>query len=820
MNAFAFKVLFFLFFSPKNLLKAWVINYDKIWDFIMKKEHDLSDGSPSETNEQIENTLPEIDLEIPNGDEIEVLQFIIDKILEESSEGNLENVFAYLEIIETIVAKNPANLDLFFLHLEALEQAIKHFSGEYRDYELLFLLIDELFDLLEANLSAKERLPTIFEVIFQAVQKIRSLALLDSMEQYINRLLKLAMDHPQNFPLRRGVAEVVIEAIVAFGEDWNYEKTKRFSQLLRKLLPREKLIHDLLGVLIKGLAQEINWYGDMHELSSMISSLELMKELPVENLPITDEGIIYYAQGLAYAMNWFGASEHFEDMTQTLHDLQVFIDFYEKTVDESLELSRPSPAEKQPLSPQSLGAIESAQLEILSELKIIYAQALRDALDRSADMSDLDAATNYAKELLELADEWPTNKTIQSIAIIGLFKAAAWAGNYWETGLMISLISRVGKIFHRFPDDKDIKILLGRGLFNLTNVLCKIGRPRVIERIVDEIALLSESNPELEDLSRFYSKALVNVILCLGEGEETIDRLIDYLEEAENLVNLYPDNSAIAISYSMAIVNAVRSFGRYGEIASMEELLEMLKDYVQYSKDPEIQLRLGKAYVDAITAYGEMNELAKIIPLIIELESWVKEDPTDIEFQIVFAEGLVNTISSFGKNTKFSEMKHYLIELEALSKKFAQVNSIQLCLSKGIAIAIRWLCSEEDLDQLTRLLSKLRVKTKGFPEEDEIQILFARSLRRILPVVAEQQEDKLLAVLFEELRLQVKQYSELEDIQTELGRALFNLLVNYRSDLPPSEWEEYSLEFRGLCIQFPENEKLLALKKTIQPIFD
>ncbi|MBD3192367.1 MAG: hypothetical protein GF308_17140 [Candidatus Heimdallarchaeota archaeon] len=788
----------------------------------MKEEQDQSEALSSEQKDQEDDeAISAVALEIPNDDEIEDIQSIISKIREESSEGNQENVFAYLDIIKQIVAKNPANVDLFFLQLEGFEQAINHFSGEYRDYDFLFLLIEELFDLLQANISATNRLPIIFEVFLQAIQKIRSLALLEPMEQYIHRLLKLTLQHPQNPLLRRGVAEVVIEAIAAFGEDWNYEKTKAFSKLLRKLLPLEEISVDLMGTLTKGLAQEINWYGDMHELSSMIASLELMKELPIENLPLTDEGIIYYAQALAYAMNWFGASEQFEEMIQTLHDLQVFIDCYEKILDEFLEESfQSTPGDNLALSSQSLEEIGSTQLAILSELKVIYAQALRDALDRSADMNDLDAATNYAKELLELADEWPTNKTIQSIAIIGLFKAAAWAGNYWETGLMISLISRVGQIFHRFPDDDTIKILLGRGLFNLTNVLCKIGRPRVIEKIVEEIALLSESNPEIEDLSRFYSKALVNVVLCLGEGEETIDRLIDYLEEAENLVNLYPDNSAIAISYSMALVNAVRSFGIYGEIEHMEEFLETLKAHTQYSKDPEIQLRLGKAYVDAITAYGEMNELEKIIPLNVELSSWVKEDPTDVEFQLLRAEGLVNTISSFGKNNNLSEMNHYLRELETLSKKFPEVNSIQLCFSKGLTIAIRWLCFEKDLEQLTPLLSKLRIKTKEYSEEEEIQILFARSLRRILAVVAEQQDNNLLSFLLEELRLQVKRYSELEKIPTELGRALFNLLVNHHSDLSSSKWEDYSLEFRGLCIQFPENEKLMALKKTIQPLFN
>jgi hypothetical protein len=492
---------------------------------------------------------------------------------------------------------------------------------------------------------------------------------------------------------------------------------------------------------------------------------------------------LHYSSGLVNAITWFGESEDYDEMMVALNNLSA------------LSVKHPD----------------------IIDIKIIYANGLRIALDHCGVMEDLDSATKLAKQLLQIADEHPENKDIQTLAARGVFKAAIWAGAYWETGIIIALMSNINKILSRFPDDNKMKILLGRGLFNLTKELSLINKDKLMRGICNELAELVEKNPDLIEIAQFYAKAIVNMTYMLGEFTNNFDEIYNNLKKAKDLVEQYADD-IINVSYAKSLVNSIRAFGLQGKIDEMEELLDVLIDYETTADDFEITIRLGKAYIDAIKVYGDVNELEKIIQIYATLKEWLSDDPHNIDLEEIHSKALANIISAFGKNSRISEMNLYLDELRELSILYPSFEVIQLQLAKGFTHSIRWYIEKEDLTRSISLFNELKTICANFTDIIELHEMVARSTRRIIDLSYKSDKYELVEELLENLRKKLKQFSSNETMQIELARAITNIILDETNKDKSSYWQSLVLELKGLTIQYPENSKLLAIHQTVTPL--
>ena len=741
-----------------------------------------SDLIHSELENDNEDGEEKIKLDLPTGDSLTIAQTIIKRI-KENQLDDMIIIQLYLQHLIKIHNKEPENSELLFLILEGFSEAAK-IESEDIDVDFLTFVTDEIISLLDLFLEEDDRLAAVSDALLNVLLGLVKNEYFDELEEYVVTIVNKSIDNPNNIILRTTAAEATIIAIRGFGDDWNYEKTKEFDIILKGLLPPNEVDGFLAALLIKGLSEEIDCYGDMHEFSSMKRTLKLMKDFFSQNLQFDDESKLHYSNGLVHAINWFGEAEDYESMMDSLDDLIKLTDTY----------------------PQNL------------DIKLSFGNGLRIALDHCGVMEDLDNATKLAKRLLQLADELPQNKKIQSLAIMGVFKAAIWAGVFWETGLVNALMTSVEKIYLRFSEDIQIKLLLGRGLFNLTKELCLINKQKMMKKIINELLKLHEKNPDIIELAQFYSQSLVNMLYMLSEFSNDFEEIFSYLNEAEKLVTKYQEDEIIQVSYSKALVNTIRALGLYGKIDDMESVLDILRDFTISSESFEVLLRLGKGYIDAIKAYGDLAELSRINPLLVEIREWIEDDPTNIDLQVTLAKALVNTISSYGKNNKINEMNHHLDELREIIIHFPAFNTIQVQLAKGLSHAIRWYVLQQDLMRSVSLLHEMRSISIDFAEEMEIQEMLSRSTRRIISIAYKLEKFELVEELLESLRKQLQKFTYNENIQVELARALTSVILEESSCESNSYCQTLIMELKGLRIQYPKNDKLAAIHQTVSPL--
>ncbi|MHA1221320.1 MAG: hypothetical protein ACTSQB_06270, partial [Candidatus Heimdallarchaeota archaeon] len=269
---------------------------------------------------------------------------------------------------------------------------------------------------------------------------------------------------------------------------------------------------------------------------------------------------------------------------------------------------------------------------------------------------------------------------------------------------------------------------------------------------------------------------------------------------------------------SRALVNVVRDLGLHGKIDEMEEYLDILVDYEATSENIDISIRLGKAYIDSIKIYGDINDLEKVVQLYMILMDWVDDDPYNVEFQTLLAKALVNVVSAFGKNERINEMNHYLDELREIAILYTSFETIQIQLAKGISHAIRWYALQADLKRCITLLHELRSISINFPNKLTIQEVLARSTRRIIVLAYKQDKFDLVEEMLESLRKQLKQFSHNESLQIELARALSNLILVESSKEKSTYWQSLVMELKGLTVQYADNSRIAALQQTIAPL--
>jgi hypothetical protein len=304
----------------------------------------------------------------------------------------------------------------------------------------------------------------------------------------------------------------------------------------------------------------------------------------------------------------------------------------------------------------------------------------------------------------------------------------------------------------------------------------------------------------------------------LSEFSNNFEEIFSYLNESEILTTKYPEDAIVVVSYSKSLVNVIRALGLYGKIDDMEIILDVLRDYTISSESFDVLLRLGKGYIDAIKAYGDLNELSKINPLLSEIREWIEDDSTNIELQVILAKALVNTISSYGKNNKINEMNHHLDELREIIIHFPAFNTIQIQLTKGLSHAIRWYVLKKDLMRSVSLLHEMRSISIDFADEIEIQEMLARSTRRILSIAYKLEKFELVEELLESLRKQLQKFSYNENIQVELARALTSVILEESTCDTNSYCQSLIMELKGLRIQYPKNDKLAAIHQTVSPL--
>lgn len=729
-----------------------------------------------------EEELPEL-IKSKNDEIIEQTQTILKSLTLATNRDELEKADELLVTLIKFVDQNPLNYELYYLLIEGFNTVL---NGQFKNGRADFIveLTEKLVTYMYHNLNIDECLVPTCDSILLAIEILLYNDFYNEFERFSTNIINQSFENPANIILRTTAAEITILAIKSYGREWNYDKVDEYSEFLNKLLPADEVGGFLAGVLIKGLAQEIDCYGDMHEITEMKAAIKAMKNVYAKNKDNIEELIVNYSNGLVYATKWFGEDEDFENMMENLEELSNIASIFNEN----------------------------------SDVKIAYGYGLRIALDLSGIMADLDNTTRLAKDLFDLASVIPENRNIQQIAIVGIFKAATWAGAFWETGLILSLLSNLSEIYQRFSDDYEIKIMFGRGLFNLTRELSETSKRKVIEQIVFELQLLCTENPNNLALARYYSKSLVNTTYMLTETSDTPEEIYPYIKESESLVNEFQDDEEILISYTKVLVNAVRMFGMFGNLEEMEEIIDIIKDYSISSEDREITIRLHKAYIDAIKAYGDMNIPEKIKAILADMREYIEEDTTDITFQTLYSKALVNTISCYGKNNQNVEMNVYLDELREIAAMYDIVNDIQVQFVKGLTIAIRYLVQNGDPDLLETLLEEIRNKSLELPDIEEILELLARSMRRIINYNYRINNHSKVDELLEDLRNLLRNNSKIENIQLELARVISNIIIDNPNQNTDPYWQAMVMEFKGLAIQFPENEKIELIHQMIFPL--
>ncbi|NHJ48236.1 MAG: hypothetical protein FK733_10660, partial [Asgard group archaeon] len=249
--------------------------------------------------------------------------------------------------------KNVTNHELFYVMIEGIVEISKFYKEDW-DSSFLSNIIDKLLNFMNTYIDNINFITAISDAIIQVLEIVTHFELYDELEEYAIFIVNKSIDNPNNLILRTLAAEVTITTIKGFGDDWNYEKTKEFDIILKGLLPPSEINGFLAGILIKGLAVEINAYGDMHEFSSLKRTLRLMNELYLEQNDFDEEFLLHYSSGLVNAITWFGESEDYDEMMVALNNLS------------SVSLKYPD----------------------IIEIKITYANGLRIALDHCGIMED------------------------------------------------------------------------------------------------------------------------------------------------------------------------------------------------------------------------------------------------------------------------------------------------------------------------------------------------------------------------------------------------------------------------------------------------
>ncbi|MFW9924666.1 MAG: hypothetical protein ACFFDW_15395 [Candidatus Thorarchaeota archaeon] len=607
----------------------------------------------------------------------------------------------------------------------------------------------------------------------------------EELESSIESIINLALEHIDNMIIRSTAADAIILAQASFGNEWNFEKTVNYGNLLRGLLPPEETKGILAGILINGLANEIDLFGDMSEFSELRKSLNLMRSVFTQNKECINDIFSNYIVGLVNAMKWFGEAEQFPEMYEILEELD------------------------------ELSEIVDCPLEV----KTTLANGFSIALDLSGFFQDLDMVTNYSKKLFSLAKELSEDIEIQKLAVSSTLKAANWASIHWDMNAINSLLSNIKKIIVRNKNEIDIQIEYAKGLFSLTQEISQIGKEKILDLILKEITAIYQQIPDSTEIAQYYSRALVNMTFLLSDISDSFHRMDTLVEKLYQLKDKFPKNKEISINYSKSLVNQIHLYGKFGKIQEMEDVLEILKLYLFSTENYDIMIRLGKAYIDAILAYGEIGELENIPEIISELEEWVEENYGDIEVLLINVKALVNTISSYGKNNQLIDMSIYFDKLKTLCSEYDDNLEVQIHYAKGIAIVIKSYLSENDFQNAKIFLEQIKELAENYSDNIDILISFAKTIRRLIIFASQENDFTLLDSLLDDLRQIMLNNITNEEIQIEMARALSQLVIKESHTKSSERWQSLAMELKGLFIQFPNNERLISINQLVSPLF-
>jgi len=232
-------------------------------------------------NQTGEEELPEL-IKSKNDEIIEQSQTILKSLTLATTRDELEKADELLATLIKFVDQNPLNYELYYLLIEGFNTVL---NGQFKNGPADFIveLTEKLVTYMYHNLNIDECLVPTCDSILLAIEILLYNDFYIEFERFSTNIINQSFENPANIVLRTTAAEITILAIKSYGREWNYDKVDEYSEFLNKLLPADKVGGFLAGVLIKGLAQEIDCYGDMHEITEMKNAIKAMKNVYAKN---------------------------------------------------------------------------------------------------------------------------------------------------------------------------------------------------------------------------------------------------------------------------------------------------------------------------------------------------------------------------------------------------------------------------------------------------------------------------------------------------------------------------------------------------------
>lgn len=710
---------------------------------------------------------------------------IIEKLKKINIQEDLDETFKLLSILQENFSENPNFDDPFFQLIDSYSFVIKS-QESFGNFEIIRKIMEKILLALKSNIDKNDYLAALCDVFLLNLEVFIANDFVEDTEEYIKFIVKLSLKYPNNIIIKSTAAESIIIVQSGFGRDWNYEKCIEYGKLIRTLLPPLESKGIFAGILIKALADEIDVYGEMNEFSELTRSFNLMCEIYSFNKDCKFDVLANYSLGLIRALKWYGEIEKSNKITIILQEID--------------ELTN--------------------SVSCPEEVKLSHAQGISTALDLANVIENFDLTIKYAKKIISFSDEFPNNIEMQHLALTSVLKVANWASIHWDTGILLNLLSALKRIEQRSSDDELLIEQYAKGLFLLTREISQIGNQRILLQIIDDLQSLYERNNRNIEITVNFSKAIINMTYLLGEISDSHKLMISYLEQQKELHEAFPENAILLVNYSKTLVNTIRMLGLDGDISQMENYLDILRDLALTNDNRAVFIRLGKGLIDAILAYGEVGEVEKISSLINDLEDLAEEDFGDIELQLNLVKGLVNAISGFGKNDLLIEMSVFFNKLKELSLEYEGILEIQQLYANGIALVIKYGIKNQDLLQVRSQMQELADLSSNYSKNPSIQSTFARSLRRVLIFALEKNDQKYLKELMANLRLLFEKNPIVEDIQLEFARALAQQIIFLTTENESEDWQNFVMEFKGLRIQFPKNERLNKIYQLVSPFIN
>ena len=528
-------------------------------------------------------------------------------------EGKFDRLIELISRAREFLDKNPGIHQIRVIYAHALTNASFDLASG-KKFEKLYVNIEQLARMAETNQNADE-----IKVLYTRALAHTSKQL-GRTEAMISILRDLIKENPGAFYLKVNCLKALVNLSFDLQLKDEGEEIKKIIEEMEALLEKDPDFTEsriALAKVIANLSLSLGREKKFKELENKLARLASMTNQ--EESQRRPEMAIIYGQALSNAASDLGEALEFETLKIIVDRIRwvaweypvVNLIYARALSNASLDCGEASREEEREQYLSSLESLAQTSSPFAKKLKVVQAKALACAIMIFGQQKDFPRIGAKTKLLNKLGKE-AKSKEVLTICKQSLFNLTNYFGNLkeWEN------------LKESLKELKDLENVLGEGqksyLQALLNAILISGLGENFKQMEEYFHILQEEAKREGKVMDIYLKGLINACLCWGKAGR-FDPLNLYLGRLSKACK--EKRGDIIETYAYILLNTADALEKHGQHQELKEIIEKARLLMEgYPRQEMLKVTYAKILLNAYNNFSEKEELIEANLIINRIE--------------------------------------------------------------------------------------------------------------------------------------------------------------------------------------------------------